>query len=143
GARLYGAAAYGVFSSAVAVVESMVPVASLGSKRMIFPWSEEEANTGAADARPATHVSLDASSSTVSSGLGIAGVVALGAQVSPAAMVSDHLRFASAVSAPAVSGQAAGDVASAATRWTHMMRYEVMARGVIEPYVATAVTFAA
>lgn len=143
GARLYGAAAYGVFSLAVAVVELMVPVASLGLKRMIFPWLEEEANTGAADARPATHVLLDALLLTVLSGLGIAGVVALGAQVLPAAMVSDQLRFALAVLAPAVLGQAAGDVALAATRWTHMMRYEVMARGMIEPYVATAVTFAA
>jgi hypothetical protein len=58
-------------------------------------------------------------------------------------MVSDALRLAFALLIPSVLLQNTGDIALAATRWTHKMRYEVIGRGVVEPYVLTAVVLAA
>lgn len=141
GARLYGAANYGVFTMASAMVELSVPLASLGLKRMIFPWLEETTQPGA-DRSP-THVLLDALLLAAFAGLAISVLLVLGAEAIPAGLASDSLRLALALIAPAVLGQITGDIALAATRWTHKMRYEVIARGLIEPYVLTAVAFGA
>lgn len=142
GAKLFGPATYGVYTLAVAVVELAVPLASLGLKRMIFPWLEDDAGAGGAG-RPATHVLLDALLLAVLGSMAVASVVMVGAQLLPGWLVSDQLRLALIVLAPAVLGQVTGDIALAATRWTHKMRYEVIGRGMVEPYVATAVTLAA
>lgn len=141
GARLYGAANYGVFAMASAMVELAVPVASLGLKRMIFPWLEEEAQGDSP--RPATHVLLDALLLAALAGVAVTILLILGTQLLPTAMVSDPLRLAFALLAPAVLGQITGDIALAATRWTHRMRYEVIARGLVEPYVLTGVALGA
>ena len=141
GARLYGAANYGVFAMASAMVELAVPVASLGLKRMIFPWLEEEAHGDSP--RPATHVLLDALLLAMLAGVAVAILLIVGTQLLPTAMVSDPLRLAFALLAPAVLGQITGDIALAATRWTHKMRYEVIARGLVEPYVLTGVALGA
>jgi O-antigen/teichoic acid export membrane protein len=141
GARLYGAASYGVFTMASAMVELAVPVASLGLKRMIFPWLEE-ATTGE-NPRPATHVLLDALLLALVAGGIVSAILVSGAQALPGGLVSNELRLAIALIAPAVLGQIFGDIALAATRWTHKMRYEVLARGLVEPYVLTAVALGA
>lgn len=141
GARLYGAANYGVFTMATAMVELAVPVASLGLKRMIFPWLEEEAHGD--NPRPAMHVVMDALLLAAIAGVIVSAFVVAATSLLPDALVSSQLRFAFAVLAPAVLGQIIGDIALAATRWTHKMRYEVIARGILEPYVLTGVTFAA
>lgn len=145
GARLYGAAGYGVFTLATAVVELAVPLASLGLKRMIFPWLEAEAR-GPGDepgSRPAGHVVADALLLAMAGSAVLAGAIALLALVLPDGAISPALRTALLILAPAVAGQVIADVALAATRWTHRMRYEVAGRGVIEPYVGTAVAVAA
>jgi len=141
GARLYGAANYGVFAMASAMVELAVPVASLGLRRMIFPWLEEEAHGDRP--RPATHVLLDALLLAGIAGVLVSLLLVTATQLLPDAMVSDQLRFAFALLAPAVLGQITGDIALAATRWTHKMRYEVIARGLVEPYVLTGVALGA
>ncbi|MBF9150972.1 lipopolysaccharide biosynthesis protein [Novosphingobium jiangmenense] len=141
GARLYGAANYGVFTMASAMVELAAPVASLGLKRMIFPWLEEA--TQGEQPRGATHVLLDALLLATLSGLVVSALLVLLAEALPGRIVSDSLRLALALIAPAVLGQVIGDIALAATRWTHKMRYEVIARGLVEPYVLTAVAFGA
>lgn len=141
GARLYGAANYGVFTMASAMVELAVPIASLGLKRMIFPWLEE--TTPDTAPRSATHVLLDALLLAAIAGIAVSMLLVLGAQALPDGLVSESLRLALALIAPAVLGQITGDVALAATRWTHKMRYEVIARGLVEPYVLTAVAFGA
>lgn len=138
GANLFGKAAYGVFAVSVATVELAVPIASLGLKRMVFPWLEDEAGT-----RGATHVLLDALLLAMIAGSATALVVITLGSSLPQAMVSDQLRLALIVLAPAVLCQITGDIALAATRWTHKMRYEVTGRGLVEPYVGTAVTFGA
>lgn len=136
-ARLYGAAIYGAFSFAVAVIELAVPIASLGLKRMIFPWLEQEAGDDGA-----AHVLLDALA------IGLAGSVIFGTLIASAAeaaprVLSPELRLALIALAPALAGQVVADIAFAATRWTHVMRFEVAGRGAIEPYVGTAVAAAA
>ena len=141
GARLYGPVNYGVFTMASAMVELAVPVASLGLKRMIFPWLEEEAHEAAP--RPATHVLLDALLLAAVAGAMVAAFLVMATRLLPGAMVSDQLRLAFAILAPAVLGQITGDIALAATRWTHKMRYEVIARGLVEPCVMTGVSLAA
>lgn len=144
GARLYGAASYGVFTMASAMVELAVPLASLGLKRMIFPWLEEEAAPGSGvAARPATHVLLDALLLAMLAGIGVSLLVIGGAWMLPAGVISDALRLAIMLLAPAVLGQITGDIALASTRWTHRMRYEVIGRGLIEPYVLTGVALLA
>ncbi len=132
-ARLYGAVPFGVFSIATAFVELAVPLASLGLKRMIFPWLEEEA-----PARRPTHVLLDALLLAIIAGCVVATAFLAISVVLPAALVSPGLRFGLMALAPAVLGQVVADIAFAATRWTHRMRYEVIGRGLVEPYVLTA-----
>ncbi|MFY8195887.1 MAG: lipopolysaccharide biosynthesis protein, partial [Novosphingobium sp.] len=141
GARLYGAVNYGVFTMASAMVELAVPVASLGLRRMIFPWLEEETQGDglAAKARPATHVLLDALLLAMCAGLAVSLLLIAATRLLPTSVASDQLRLAFAILAPAVLGQITGDIALAATRWTHKMRYEVIARGLVEPYVLTGV----
>lgn len=136
-ARLFGAASYGVFSLAVAVVELAVPVAGLGLKRMVFPWLEENGD------RPPMHVVLDALLLSACAGTLVAGTLALVAWSLPGSLISESLRLALILLAPAIIGQAASDIALAATRFTHRMRYEVFGRGLIEPYVGTFVALAA
>lgn len=133
GANLFGKAIYGVFTLAVATVELAVPLASLGLKRMIFPWLEEEAPS-----RGAAHVLFDALVLVALAGSAVATVVVVGSWALPGSLVSDQLRFALMVLAPAVLCQVTSDIALATTRWTHKMRYEVMGRGLVEPYVGSA-----
>ncbi|MES2302765.1 MAG: hypothetical protein V4521_11970, partial [Pseudomonadota bacterium] len=127
GARLYGAVNYGVFTMASALVELAVPLASLGLKRMIFPWLEEE--TQGPSPRTATHVLLDALLLAAVAGVAVSALLITATWFLPSAMVSDQLRLAFVLLAPSVLGQIFGDIALAATRWTHKMRYEVIARG--------------
>lgn len=141
GARLYGAAHYGVFTMATAVVELAAPIASLGLRRMIFPWLEEE--TRGDSPRSPMHVLLDALVLAAIAGVLLSVLLVMASQLLPAAMVSDQLRFALALLIPSVLLQNTGDVALAATRWTHKMRYEVIGRGLVEPYVLTAVVLGA
>jgi O-antigen/teichoic acid export membrane protein len=140
GARLYGASNYGVFTMASAMVELAVPVASLGLKRMIFPWLEEE--TSATHGRLATHVLLDALLLAMLGGLAVS-LAMIGGVLLLQGAVSEALRIAIALLAPAVLGQITGDIALAATRWTHKMRYEVIGRGLVEPYALTGVALVA
>jgi len=138
GGRLFGKELYGVYAFAVATVEVAVPIASLGLKRMLFPWLEEEAQR-----RGAPHVLMDAL--LLAGGAGVLTALAVMA-ISwslPHAAISDQQRLALIVLAPAVLCQITGDIALAATRWTHKMRFEVTGRGLVEPYVGTLVTFAA
>ncbi|MEO0030630.1 MAG: hypothetical protein RIS94_388 [Pseudomonadota bacterium] len=137
-ARLYGAAPYGVFSMASTMVELAAPLAGLGLRRMIFPWLEQEA-----EARGAPHVLLDALLLTLLASAIVTLCVWAGVAALPAGTISAPLRFALFALAPAVLGQAVADVAFAATRWTHRMRYEVLGRGLVEPYALTAVTLTA
>jgi O-antigen/teichoic acid export membrane protein len=136
-AQLFGAALFGAFSLAVAVVELAVAVAGLGMKRYLFKLLDE-----AGESTPA-HVLLDAILLVTAASLLLGAAVALPALLLPAELLAPQTAVALLVVAPMVTGQALLDLLSAATRWKHRMRYEVVPRSLIEPYFGVAATVAA
>ena len=136
-AQLFGAALFGAFSLAVAMVELAVAVAGLGMKRYLFKLFDE------AGERSPAHVLLDAIVLVAAASLILGAIVALPALVLPGELLAPQTALALLLAAPMVAGQALLDLLSAATRWKHRMRYEVVARSLIEPYVGVAATVAA
>jgi O-antigen/teichoic acid export membrane protein len=129
--RLFGATAFGAYVLAVAAVELAVSVGSLGMKKIIFQLLD-----GGAEDRPLGHVLLDAASLVTAASL----VVSAGMTVA-AILFSDSLtgRSAALVAlAPMVAGQSLLDLFLAATRWHHAIRFEVVARSLVEPYALLA-----
>jgi O-antigen/teichoic acid export membrane protein len=136
-AQLFGAALFGAFSLAVAVVELAVALGGLGMKRYLFKLLEERAE------RPEGHVLLDAVLLVTSASLALGALIAVAALAVPATVLARQTAFALAWIAPMVAGQALLDLFLAATRWKHRMRYEVAARSLVEPAVGAAVAVAA
>lgn len=130
--RLFGAAAFGAYVLAVAAVELAVSVGSLGMKKVIFQLLDRD---GEVRARP--HVLLDAAllvtlaSLAIAAGLMAAALILRGSLMGGAAL-------ALFVLAPMVAGQSLLDLFLAATRWHHAIRYEVVARSLVEPYALLA-----
>lgn len=136
-AQLFGAALFGAFSLAVAVVELAAAVAGLGMKRYLFKLLEEPGE------RLQGHLLVDSVLLVSLVGLLLGGAIALAAVVLPPALLAPQTALALLLVTPMVAGQALLDLFLAATRWKHRMRYEVVARSLIEPYVGMAVTVAA
>ena len=136
-ARLFGAAAFGAYSIAVAIVELAVAIGGLGMRRYLFKLLEERGE------REPGHILLDtvilvaATSAVLSIGIALAAVL-----VSPS-LLAPQTAAGMLWAAPMVAGQALIDLLSAATRWKHLMRYAVVSRSLVEPYVATAGAIAA
>jgi O-antigen/teichoic acid export membrane protein len=61
----------------------------------------------------------------------------------PSSLIAANTAFGILIVAPMIAGQALLDLLLAATRWKQKMRHEVIARSVVEPYVAIAVAVAA
>lgn len=134
-AHLFGITAFGAYTLAVAAVELAVTVGGLGAKRILFKHLEEQD-----PARPRIHVVLDSALlvTTVSAILG--ALFLLTALAAPATILSPEVALAVAFLAPAIAGQSLLDLFCAATRWTHAIRHEVLARSIIEPYASLAFT---
>jgi O-antigen/teichoic acid export membrane protein len=135
-AQLFGAALFGAFSLAVAVVELAVAVAGLGMKRYLFKLLDEPGE------RSPAHVLLDAMLLVTVASLVLGAAIALPAVLLPEEALAPQTALALLLVAPMVMGQALLDLLSAATRWKHYMRYEVVARSLIEPYLGVAATVA-
>jgi len=131
-AQLFGAALFGAFSLAVAVVELAVAVGGLGMKRYLFKLLEDRGE------RHAGHVLLDAALLVGAASLALGALIALVALAAPPELLAAQTAFALAWVAPMVVGQALLDLFLSATRWRHRMRFEVAARSLIEPYVGAA-----
>ena len=138
--RLFGAALFGAFSLAVAVVELAVTVGGLGTKRTLFKFLDEHRE---ASARPATHVLIDAALLVTGAGGLIAGAIMAAVLLLPPSMLPENTATAMFLLAPMIAGQALLDLFSAATRWKHLMRYEIVGRSIVEPYAGVAGTVAA
>lgn len=136
--RLYGATLFGAFSIAVAVVELAVTVGALGAKRQLFKLIEDEHG----DRSPA-HILVDTAVAVGAASAAIAAAIMLTVALLPGGLVATDTRRTLILLAPMIGGQALMDLMLAATRWTHLMRYEVTARSVIEPYAGVAVSAAA
>lgn len=134
-AHLFGIALFGAYSLAVAAVELAVTLGGLGAKRILFKHLEEQDPD-----RPRIHVVLDSALLVTAVSLILAALFILAALITPATLLSPNVALALALLAPAIAGQSLLDLFCAATRWTHAIRYEVLARSIIEPYAALAAT---
>ena len=126
-ARLYGAHLYGAFILAAAIVELMVAVGGLSTKKTLYPLLDRAAEDGG---RPLRHIVFDAALLVASASLALGLLIAAGAML----IAPPELAAALILLAPMVAGQALLDLAIAAARWHGKVRYEVMSRSLIEPW---------
>ncbi|HEY0413038.1 MAG TPA: lipopolysaccharide biosynthesis protein [Allosphingosinicella sp.] len=127
--RLFGPAPFGAYVLAVAAVELAVGVGSLGMKKVIF--QRLDAGPGA---RPLPHALLDAALLVTLASLLLAGGMMAAALLLPESFLPAGAGRALFLLAPMVAGQSLLDLFLAATRWRHAIRYEVVARSLVEPY---------
>jgi len=128
--RLFGPAPFGAYVLAVAAVELAVGVGSLGMKKVIFQHLD------AADAgeRPLPHVLLDSALLVALTSVVLAAGMIAAALLLPRTWLPAGSATALAALAPVVAGQSLLDLFLAATRWKHAIRWEVLARSLVEPY---------
>ncbi|HYD36219.1 MAG TPA: lipopolysaccharide biosynthesis protein, partial [Allosphingosinicella sp.] len=107
-------------------------------KRLLFKWLDED-ETG----RPAAHVVLDAALAAALASLALAAALAGLLALPPVRDLAGETGAALILVAPVIAGQALLDLFLAATRWKHRMRYDVLARSLVEPWAALAFTAAA
>jgi O-antigen/teichoic acid export membrane protein len=132
--RLYGPAPFGAYVLAVAAVELAVSVGSLGMKKVIFQRLDAEDQAG----RPPGHVLLDAALLVALASAALAGAMMAAARLLPASALPGEAGRALFLLAPMVAGQSLLDLFLAATRWRHAIRFEVVARSLVEPYFLLA-----
>ena len=130
--QLYGAELFGAYALAVAAVELAVAIGGLSMKKLLFQRLDERGE------RPPGHVLADAILLVASVSLVLAGALAAAILLVPDGLVSANTAWALLALAPMILGQALIDVLLAATRWTHVIRYEVAARSIVEPYAVLA-----
>jgi len=136
-ARLFGAAAFGAYSLAVAIVELAVAAGGLGMKRYLFKLLEERGE------REPGHILLDTMILVALTSVVLSAGIVAAALLVPASLLAPQTAAGMLWAAPMVAGQALIDLFSAATRWKHLMRYAVVSRSLVEPYVGTAGAVAA
>ena len=130
--QLYGAALFGAYSLAVAAVELAVALSGLGMKRLLFQRLD---NRGT---RRETHILADAAVLVAMSGALLAALLALAMVLIPQGWVSPNTARALLLLSPMIVLQALLDLLLAATRWRHLIRYEVLGRSAVEPWAALA-----
>src|SRR3954471_14622420 len=129
--RLFGATAFGAYVLAVAAIELAVSVGSLGMKKVIFQLLER----GGED-RPLPHILLDAALLVAIASFAVAALMTAGAILLSSSITG--CTAALIALAPMVAGQSLLDLFLAATRWRHAIRFEVVARSLVEPYALLA-----
>jgi O-antigen/teichoic acid export membrane protein len=132
--RLFGATLFGAFTIAIAVVEAASIAGGLSTKWMLFKWLDADAKCG----RAAAHALLDALLLVLAASGLVAGLIVTGLAAAPAGTIGEETRLAILYLVPAVVLQALVEVLLAATRWTEVMRYDVIAKSVIQPLVSVA-----
>jgi O-antigen/teichoic acid export membrane protein len=130
-ARLFGPAAFGAFALAVATVELIVAAGSLGTKKTAFQLLESDA---AKPARPVAHRLVDLALLVAATSLVLSLLVVAAALAFPPRLLAPATAAALILLAPMAAGQALLDLFLAATRWKQAIRYEVLARSVVEPW---------
>ena len=130
--QLYGAELFGAFALAVAAIELAVAIGGLGMKKLIFRELDERGE------RTADHVLADAVLLVSVASLALAAAVTAAIMLLPGTLVSANTERALMMLAPMIAGQALLDLLLAATRWKHLIRYEVAGRSIVEPWTALA-----
>ncbi|HEX8841174.1 MAG TPA: oligosaccharide flippase family protein [Sphingomicrobium sp.] len=137
-ARLFGPVVFGAFIVAIAVVEAASVASGLGTKWMLFKWLDANKQE---ELRPDAHVLIDAVILVGAAGL-VAGAAILGG-VLGSGVVGPTTKLAIVTLLPVIVLQSQMDLTLAATRWTHVMRYEFAAKSVIQPVAIIVFAFAA
>ncbi|HEY0412334.1 MAG TPA: oligosaccharide flippase family protein [Allosphingosinicella sp.] len=135
--RLYGGAAFGAYSLALATVEAAVVMAGLSTRWILFKWLDRETDT-----RPSLHTILDAVLLVGFAASAIAAALAAAILLAPEPVLGSRTGPAVAM-AVAIPLQAVIELLLAATRWTRAMRYELVAKNLVQPYVGIIVAIAA
>lgn len=133
-ARFLGVSVFGAFIVAIAVVEAAATASGLGTKWMLFKWLDANAQTGD---RPPGHVVADAAILVAGASVLLSLVVlaiALGSR-----QIAPHTQMALVSLVPVIALQALLDLLVAATRWTHLMRYDFAAKSIIQPFASIAI----
>lgn len=136
-ARLFGVALFGSYSLATAAVELAVTVGGLGSKRLLFKYLDEET------LRPPIHVVLDSAVAVLAVSMMLAALFVLVSAALPSSLLAPGVATGLMILAPMIAGQSLLDLVLAATRWRRMLRYEVVGRSIVEPYVGVAAALTA
>jgi O-antigen/teichoic acid export membrane protein len=138
--RLYGAALFGAFSIATAIVEAAIIAGGLSTKWMLFKWLNEGRDEGL---RPALHVVYDAALLVLGASTLIALAIAAAVVLAPEPVLGENTESAALAMAAMIPLQGLIELVLAATRWTETMRYEVVAKSVMQPYGGVIVALAA
>lgn len=133
--HLFGASLFGAFTLGAGVVATSVGFAGLSLKKMLFPMLDAGRADGAAGT---TRAIFDAVLLVIAAGALVAAPIMAAATLLPPSVLAEATATALFWLAPAIAGQALLDVLTTATRWTHKVRYEVVARSIVEPYGALA-----
>jgi len=132
--RLFGATLFGAFTIAIAMVEAASIAGGLSTKWMLFKWLDADVKLG----RPPAHALLDALLLVFGTSCVIAGAIVAAVTLAPIGSIGESTRLAILFLAPAIVLQALLEVFLAATRWTEVMRYDVIAKSLIQPLVSIA-----
>jgi O-antigen/teichoic acid export membrane protein len=133
--RLFGPAVFGAYALALAAVELAVALGSLGTKKTLFQLLDRHP---AGHARPPAHVLLDTALLVLAASLLLAGAIAAVTGSLPPSTIAPTTATGLLLLAPTIAGQALIDLFLAATRWTRAVRYEIVARSVVEPWALLA-----
>jgi O-antigen/teichoic acid export membrane protein len=131
--RLFGAALFGAYAIAVAIVELAVTIGGAGLKRQVFKLLDEDPA-----GRTPPHILIDGMILVLAASSACAVPIMLAVTFLPDALVPENSDAALFLLAPMILGQALLDLLLAATRWTHKMRHQIWARSIIEPYAGVA-----
>lgn len=136
--RYYGPETFGAFAIGVAVLELGVAIGGLENKKLLFKYLDRRGEN-----QPAVHVLADSFILTLlaSSLVTIVMLLIVGAQITW--FGRSPITTALMLLAPMIIGQTMLDFMLAATRWKHLVRYEVWGRNIIEPALLLAVCFLA
>src|SRR5919199_1220361 len=135
--RLFGPAPFGAYVLAVEAVELAVSVGSLGMKKIVFQLLDAPGD------RPSGHVLLDSALLVALASALLAAAMMAAARLLPEAWLPAGSSAALFWLAPMVAGQSLLDLFLAATRWRHAIRFEVVARSLVEPWALLAAAAAA
>jgi O-antigen/teichoic acid export membrane protein len=138
--RLYGAALFGAFSIANALVEAAIIAGGLSTKWMLFKWLNQGRDEGR---RPPLHIVYDAALLVLGASTLVALAITAAVLLAPEPALGENTESAALVMAAMIPLQALIELLLGATRWTETMRYEVVAKNVMQPYGSIIVALAA
>ncbi|HEY1605882.1 MAG TPA: lipopolysaccharide biosynthesis protein [Allosphingosinicella sp.] len=139
--RLFGAALFGAYSIATATVETGAIVGGLSTKWLLFKWLNEREP---GDQRPAVHIVLEGALLVLMASLAVALLVAGLIFIAPQHHnAMGNTGTAILVLAPMIPLQALIEYLLGATRWRETMRYEIVAKNVMQPYAGIVVALGA